>query len=322
MPAHDAHELLAAHDPAVGSLRLLLGTGLAERLGAPVTRGYLRYKPGTSATALLDVDGRSAIGYAWGPAREEKRHKAVRRVTAEDVLLDDPAAGLLVVDARTDRHLKALRTRVRAWPGGTYTLSHKPARRWVGRSGPRVLRVYARSGYARALAGHAAVLADGGGGLGFRLPQVLERDDAGLIVLRHLPGSTLGAPVGEPALRRLGACLGAFHTKGWTARLRASSRRRAPIARCVRWSPSCRVPPTPLPTSSRPRAAPFARGRWGSSTETSRSTRWWPTVTTSGSSTSTGPAEATRSTTSRACSPCSSSTACRTDSARRRHRVW
>ena len=26
MPAHDAHARLAAHDPAVGSLRLLLGT--------------------------------------------------------------------------------------------------------------------------------------------------------------------------------------------------------------------------------------------------------------------------------------------------------
>ena len=67
-----AHARLAARDPALPELGLLLDpSGSADRLGGRATRSYLRYKPGTSAIALLDVGGRPAIAHHWGPAKGE-----------------------------------------------------------------------------------------------------------------------------------------------------------------------------------------------------------------------------------------------------------
>lgn len=229
MRSAEAHGLLAAHDTGLPGLPALLDdTELTERLGQPVTRSYLRYKPGTSAIALVDVGGRAAIAHAWGAAAPDKRAKALLHVATEDVLLDDPARGMLVVDAMADRRLIALQRLVRSQRLGPWltrlghevpvdampvTLAHKPARRWVGRlplasTGQHViLRAYGRREYHAALAAHGLL----GTVETVRLPRVLGSHRHGLIALEHLPGSVLDERVDADALRRLGTCLGGLH---------------------------------------------------------------------------------------------------------------
>ena len=234
MRSADAHALIAERDPALPALpELLDGALLGQRLGAPVTRTYLRYKPGTSAVALVDVAGRPAIAQAWRPGAGDKRGKALKDAGAEDILLDDPDAGLLVLDALADRKIPALRLLVRSgrvgpWltraghplPGGfePETLAHKPARRWVGRvpadapgSGV-VLRAYAGDGYGEALAAHGLVDPDRCPSV--RLPRVVATHRRGLIALEYLPGRTLDTTVSAATLRRLGASLGELHASG------------------------------------------------------------------------------------------------------------
>ena len=234
LSAAEAHERLVVADLGLPGLPGLLEPAvLAEQLGGPTTRSYLRYKPGTSAVALLDVAGRPAIAHAWGNAARDKRGKSLRHVTPDEVLLDAHEVGLLVVDARTDRRLPALRRLVRTgdladWLSGAghpvaadacpQTLAHKPARRWVGRLpraegvGHVVLRAYAHREYDDALAAHARVRTDRVRSL--RLPRVLATHRRGLIALEHLPGRTLDTDVSVAAVRRLGACLGELHATG------------------------------------------------------------------------------------------------------------
>lgn len=234
MRSADAHELLVAHDAALPALGDLLdATRLAERLGAPVSRSYLRYKHGTSATALVDIGGRPAVAHAWRPAAGDKRAKALKYAAPEDVLLDLPERGLLVLDALSDRHLPALRLLVRSgrvgpWLSGVgqpvvagatpQTLAHKPARRWVGRlplerPGEHiVLRAYANRGYDAALAAHALI--DPAQRAAVRLPRVLATHRRGLIALEHLGGRPLDETVSDAAMRCLGATLGALHAHG------------------------------------------------------------------------------------------------------------
>lgn len=231
MRSADAHALLVERDPALPGLAALLdGRLLGECLGVPVTRTYLRYKPGTSAVALLEVGSRSAIAHAWGSAAPDKRGKALRHVTPDDVILDRPDAGMLVVDAMTDRRLPALRRlvasgHVGSWLGGhgldvdpaatPTTLAHKPARRWVGRvplsrpGGHVVLRAYGRREYPSALAAHERV--DPTRVESVRLPRVLATHHRGLIALEHLPGEVLDTRVSASVLERLGAALGGLH---------------------------------------------------------------------------------------------------------------
>lgn len=235
MRSADAHALLADRDGALPALPALLDdTVLAGRLGAPVTRTYLRYKPGTSATALVDVAGRPAIASAWGAGSGDKRAKALKYTAPEDVLLDAPAEGLLVVDALTDRRLPALRVLVRSgrlgpWLAGAgyavasgaspTTLAHKPARRWVGRiplerpGRQVVLRAYTGTGYDEALAAHGLIDPER---TSVRLPRVLATHRRGLIVLEHLPGRVLDESISQAGLRRLGASLGELHASGPT----------------------------------------------------------------------------------------------------------
>lgn len=239
MRSADAHALLAAHDSALPALPDVLdGAVLGERLGAPVTSSYLRYKPGTSATALVDVAGRPAIAQAWPVGARAKRAKALKHVQPEDVLLDLPEEGLLVLDALTDRHLPALRTLVRTGRVGSWlsreghqvpdgaipeTLSHKPARRWVGRlplekpGESVVLRAYTGRGFESALAAHGLV--DPTRCPSLRLPHVLGTHRRGLLALEHLPGRVLDESVPEAAMHCLGASLGELHASGPAARI-------------------------------------------------------------------------------------------------------
>ena len=239
MRSADAHALLAAHDSALPALPDVLdGAVLGERLGAPVTSSYLRYKPGTSATALVDVAGRPAIAQAWPVGARAKRAKALKHVQPEDVLLDLPEEGLLVLDALTDRHLPALRTLVRTGRVGSWlsreghqvpdgaipeTLSHKPARRWVGRlplerTGESVvLRAYTGRGFESAIAAHGLI--DPTRCPSLRLPHVLGTHRRGLLALEHLPGRVLDESLPEAAMHRLGASLGELHASGPTRRV-------------------------------------------------------------------------------------------------------
>lgn len=235
----DPHDLPGA-DPAVPGLAVLLDdAALSERLESPTRRTYVRYKPGTSAIALLDVDGRAAIGHAWGAAAAEKREKVLRRAPIGQVLLDDPPTGLVVVDAQADRRLPALRLvhdpeDLTAWLAqaleddvapldGPVTLSHKPARRWVGRmeiatsEGPRsiVLRTYPRQDLERATTAYALhdpdrLSREGGPDL----PRVLAVHPRGLVALEHLPGRTLDRTVDDATLRGLGRAVAQLHRRG------------------------------------------------------------------------------------------------------------
>ena len=236
MRSAEAHARLVAHDTALPGLSALLDdVVLSERLGAPSTRTYLRYKTGTNATALVDVAGRPAIANAWPAGGGAKRAKALKDVAAADVLLDAPEDGLLVVDAMADRRLPALRRLVHTGRIGPWlaerghpvdpharprTLAHKPGRRWVGsipltghRAGEHVvLRAYTVDEFDAALAAHE--LADPGRHTSLRLPRVLRTHRRGLIALEHLPGRTLDETVDADCLRRLGTGLGELHASG------------------------------------------------------------------------------------------------------------
>lgn len=232
----EAHAHLVARDPDLPALEQLVEPDhLATRLGVPVTRGYLRYKPGTSAIALLDVGGRAAIGHVWGAAREEKRAKALRDLTDEQVLLDSPSEHLLVIDAMADRAIPALRTHVLGGRlqetmvraigeptalGTARTLAHKPARRWVGRvrtaSGRDVtLRVYPRQELHGHLDAHELILRHAAGSP-LRLPRLLAHHRRGVLALEHLPGRTLTTDVADSLVYRFGESLGTLHAAGTT----------------------------------------------------------------------------------------------------------
>lgn len=236
MRSAEAHALLSAHDRALPGLATLLDdAALSERLGAPSTRTYLRYKTGTNAIALVDVDGRAAIAHASPAGAGPKRAKALENAAPGDVLLDAPQEGLLVLDAMADRRLPALQHVVRAgrvapWlaerghpvdpQASPLTLAHKPARRWVGslpltgeRAGEQVvLRAYLRDEFDAALTAHDLI--DSSRCSSVRLPRVLRTHRRGLIALEHLPGRTLDASVDASTLRRLGAGLGDLHAAG------------------------------------------------------------------------------------------------------------
>lgn len=233
MQSAEAHALLAGKDTALPGLPDLLDAAvLAERLGAPAIRSYLRYKPGTSATALVEVGARPAVAHAWRPGTGDKRAKALKHAKPEDILLDLPAEGLLVLDALCDRQLPALRLlvgngRVGSWLTGQghpaaadavpQTLAHKPARRWVGRlplERPEehvVLRAYPAKGFAAALASHALINPQECTSV--RLPRVLGAHRRGLIALEHLRGRPLDESVSAAELHCLGGTLGELHTR-------------------------------------------------------------------------------------------------------------
>lgn len=239
MRSAEAHALLVARDTTLPGLSTLLDDAvLSERLGAPSVRRYLRYKIGTNATALVDVDGRAAIANAWPAGGGDKRAKTLKDVAPEDILLDVPEVGLLVVDAMADRRLPALRHLVRTgrvspWLSGRghpvdphavpRTLAHKPARRWVGslpltgdRTGEHVvLRAYTQGEFDAARAAHERV--DLRRGTSLRLPRVLRTHRRGLLALEHLPGRTLDEMVDAPSLCALGAGLGELHAGGGVA---------------------------------------------------------------------------------------------------------
>lgn len=229
---------LVARDPALPGLPVLLDDELLRGLaGAPVSRRYLRYKPGTSCVlgAVVDLPTGPAEAFvtAYTADGAAKADKTLQAGTRGSVLFADSQRGLLAALAPADRdlpfvpaladerRLRSVLRRVLPGSGGWHgsrcmTLSYKPQRRWVGlvtsdRGRRVVLRAYrppdaAAAGRAlRALGGRAP-----------RTPRLLGMDaELGLLVLEYVEGRTLDglpAAAGAAALPEAGAALARLHS--------------------------------------------------------------------------------------------------------------
>lgn len=106
-----ADQAVCARDPALPGLSILLdASALAATLGLhPLTPAYLRYKPGVSCTAaFLHPEAGALAAYAYPADRyAEVRCRPEWSGNASVWFLD--AACIVVVPARLDRHLRALR---------------------------------------------------------------------------------------------------------------------------------------------------------------------------------------------------------------------
>lgn len=206
-----ADAALAARDPALPGLRVLLDdAALAGLLGGPVTRRYLRYKPGTSCVLAAVVDGRDVAVTVVADDGVGKLAKTVGQAPAGSVLLERP--GLLVTTPRADRDLPGLRrldhtlVRLGLPAGPVRRLSWKPARRFVGLlgHGPSgvVLRLH-------------RVLPDLPAGLPGVRPVLAQHRRLAVRALPFVPGRPLDALLREGpstgALHRAGEALAALH---------------------------------------------------------------------------------------------------------------
>lgn len=227
-----ADAALVDRDPGLAGLALLLDdAALAARLGAPVRRRYLRYKPGTSCVLGLDVDGRRCFAVAYAEDSAGKLAKSAAVAPAGSVLAVDERQRVLVARPSADRDLPAL-ARLEADPGRALAkalrrrdligaevrvLAHKPQRRWVGRldvpgAEPVVLRVH-RPDDAAGTVGALRVL----DGSRATTPRLLWSDARlGLVVVSWLPGTGLHELVARGAatgahLRAAGAALAELH---------------------------------------------------------------------------------------------------------------
>ncbi|GIG35216.1 hypothetical protein [Cellulomonas pakistanensis] len=227
---------LVARDRDLPGLAVLLDDdALAERLGSPVRRRYLRYKPGVACALALDVDGHRAFALTVAADAAPKLDKTVRKAPPGSLLAVDPAARVVVARPPADRDLPALARIARDLPGALggllpgvdlagatlAPLTHKPQRRWVGLltpvgGPPVVLRVH-RPDEARAVVAAARALAAGEptagtpgaepGAAAAWTPVLRGADpDGGLVAWTWLPGTSLhdalaaaGAAAGGPA---------------------------------------------------------------------------------------------------------------------------
>jgi aminoglycoside phosphotransferase (APT) family kinase protein len=141
-------------DPHVKGTAVLTDTdALTELLGTTnerlLRRPYLRWKPGTSCIAALELASGPAYAAAFSSASEEKLAKTREQAPAGSVLLVDQELCVLVARPSADRDLPALRDLTGAVarvqrnhpamggvpadpPDAVHTLAYKPHRRWVG----------------------------------------------------------------------------------------------------------------------------------------------------------------------------------------------
>ena len=225
---------LVARDPSLPALRLLLDEDvLAELLGGPVVRCYLRYKPGTSCVAAVRLaDGQDVLVTAYDVAGRAKAAKTLAVVPPAAVLLHDQGTRLLATVSHADRDLPALavladprrRRRLlrRLLPGATGAedaeitgVAWKPHRRWVGLThldATVVLRAYRPQD-----AGRAADVLTRLTAAGAATPGLLGHVPAlGLLAVQHLPGEDLeratgGGRADAAQVRASGRALAALH---------------------------------------------------------------------------------------------------------------
>lgn len=162
-------------------------SGWLSARGLPALRRlrYRRVKPGTSAVAGLDLADGPAFLISWAQPDPGKIGK-YRKRSPHDVLYQDDH--LLLARLPADRHLPGL-SRHPEPVAIADTLSHKPMRRWVGRTGDGtgVIRMYTAGVADRVLERHRAV-AEVMPGVA-RVRRVLDGDT---LVLDHLPGRPAG----------------------------------------------------------------------------------------------------------------------------------
>ena len=224
---------LAERDRALPGLGLVLdGEALAARLPAARVRvDYLRYKPGTSCVAgiELETEGGRRLGAACAFRRDvpEKPAKAGAR---GGLLLDDVAvavlllpaerrlrslAGVLDAERRAALLRRALPDHPALWAEGLDVLRYKPERRLVARLGSgALLKVYTEAQHRRARAAAEALTAAAAGGP--RLPRLLGMSRRHrLLAFEWLEGRSLDAVLAtEPGLADVAAtaeALAALH---------------------------------------------------------------------------------------------------------------
>jgi Phosphotransferase enzyme family len=219
------------HDDLVSGVRILTDSAeLAEhleRIGETLAaRPYLRWKPGTSCVAGLELVSGPAYALALSRAAADKLDKTVQQADARSLLLVDRHDLLLVARPPADRDLPGLRdlraAAARLLPEplrAPRTLAYKPQRRWVGAAGitgepapAYVLRAYRRQDVDRAW--HS--LARARRRLGPLVPEPVGRaGHLGLIAQRWSPGiglaDRLGTSDGPALLRETGRQLAALH---------------------------------------------------------------------------------------------------------------
>ena len=201
-------------DPQVRGTAVLTDTdALAELLGAAdetlLRRPYLRWKPGTSCIAALELASGSAYAAAFSAAAGAKLAKTLEQAPAGSVLLVDRQLCVLVARPSADRDLPALSDLTGAFARAVgsasaeesvavQTLAYKPLRRWVGTlstgpveasdGGRSVLRAYRRGDLERARASSKTARRLFGG----LAPEPVGRSRRrGLIVQAWVPGETL-----------------------------------------------------------------------------------------------------------------------------------
>lgn len=205
-----AHLDLAHRDRALPGLTTilssrLLGDWLAEQGEQLLERRYLRYKPGTSCLAGLQLASGDAFALAVTDEASPKLDKTVARARPGSVLAVNHGQGLLVARSSADRDLPALQDTGAALAElarkgldlgnrpSVRTLVHKPQRRWVAlvtpRDGPPVLlRAYRRRDLRAALAAHRTIPDHGL----LRTPRRLAVGRRyGVLALEYVPGTLM-----------------------------------------------------------------------------------------------------------------------------------
>lgn len=230
-----ADAAVVRRDPRLPGLRLLLDDDLlAGLLGAPVTRCYLRYKPGTSCVAAVRLaDGEDVLVTAYDDEGRAKVDKTLAVVPPDAVRLHDADRRLLATRSCADRDLPALaalsdprrRRRLlrRLLPGVRVPrdaeltgLAWKPHRRWVGLvrldGTAVVLRAYRPQDAHRSadVLGHLGAAAAATPTLLGHLPAL------GLLAVEHRPGEDLlratgSGRAGPPHVQAAGRALAALH---------------------------------------------------------------------------------------------------------------
>jgi aminoglycoside phosphotransferase len=177
---------------------------LAERGQVLQRRSRVRYKPGISCVAALELQTGPAFLLAVAASARPKLDKVVLNAPPGGVLAHEPGRGLLLASFTADRDLPAVRSlgdNLRRLVGedvagaGVATLVYNPQRRWVGLASasneqPAVLlRAYRRSVFPKvadrlAVAARASVVV--------RVPRLLGVYHRGaLMAMEYLPGRSL-----------------------------------------------------------------------------------------------------------------------------------